>query len=394
MASLNAAAECGCNPKRSAASSATQKSKAPKTSRHGAFAGTRADSFLDQDDFQHMGPSSLEELFYSPVRFLERLQEEDSGAPRRLVKNFGCLSFYSHYSGCNADYVALTHVRDGLKELGMPAPDVLHLHACDIAKGPLQLLSSMSPPPKHIFMDMHDRLPRNVLKVEEILPAAKAAVDQRQFEEAAKKYAEIDGKRKQFHQGLDRSAKLMGHCVLHNRKCPAREPPPPEKWLTLSSSGVICKDWSPFGKKLGCAGPSSRELSHWRRESLFLLHPILVVECSTGLPLEVAKEGLDDAYAWTELVLQPTWFGCPISRERKFFVGLLRGKVSLAKELSTQAVVTCFGRSSTFRRLQRGLAWQSRTLRPESHQNWELSHANVGMLKPVLQPSTSKVDAG
>ena len=292
-----------------------------------SFAGTRADSFLDIEESTHTGPKDMEELYCSnctPLRYLQRMLDERKEGFETLLENYPRVCFYSHFSGCNTDYVALHHIGVGLRRLGhsMPVPE--HVHACDISRGALTVLKEMTPGPRHVFRDMHARLPASVRDAVATVwhrPVGAAAGDP----DLPERFEGVDCiHRRYFLQEFD--VHSTAYCVKHDAQCavyPQADSLAPGS-IVLASAGVICKDWSSYGSRRGLAGESGREFSCWKWEAATLSHPLLVIECSPNLTLECISQGLEQ-YQWQSVVLQPQWFGVPVARERRFSIGVLQG---------------------------------------------------------------------
>ena len=94
-----------------------------------------------------------------------------------------------------------------------------------------------------------------------------------------------------------------------------------DKWLLWHSSGVICVDWTNYGRRRKEGGPSSREFALWKYETKALAPGVIVVECSEHLPLEVISTDLCDHH-WCSAIISPEDLGMPVMRRRRFSIGL------------------------------------------------------------------------
>ena len=117
----------------------------------------RADSFLDVVDagggaatfgvssgasaITEIGPTTTEELLMSPLAFVQMLERKNEIAFRNVTQLIPLLSWHTHFSGVNFDYLSTVFIVEALAIVGVKIQLPEYLHACDIAPPALRALA-------------------------------------------------------------------------------------------------------------------------------------------------------------------------------------------------------------------------------------------------------------
>ena len=191
----------------------------------------KADSFLDLDEALYRGPSSSHELHTFPDIYVQRLVNAKPDSLRRLLTNYNAITFFSHYSGMNADYIALLHGGEALQRAGHHVEPICYKHSCDVSKAALAVLVKMDPGPQHVFRDMNARLSLAVqAHIAHELPPPEAEPEQ--AKEAYKIVASIH--KEYFERQFAEDA--TAHCVRHNAECCLYEDKGPSATLPFAEN--------------------------------------------------------------------------------------------------------------------------------------------------------------
>ena len=90
--------------------------------------------------------------------------------------------------------------------------------------------------------------------------------------------------------------------------------------ICIAIAGMVCKDWSIRGSRMGFLGPSFLPWICWIREMLILLPVIIIAECTTLFDHETFAAAVACHYTLVSLVFSPTDVGMPVERIRKYMV--------------------------------------------------------------------------
>ena len=115
----------------------------------------RADSFLDvvgggaatfgvssgASAITEIGPTTTEELLMSPLAFVQMLERKNEIAFRNVTQLIPLLSWHTHFSGVNFDYLSTVFIVEALAIVGVKIQLPEYLHACDIAPPALRALA-------------------------------------------------------------------------------------------------------------------------------------------------------------------------------------------------------------------------------------------------------------
>ena len=114
------------------------------------------------------------------------------------------------------------------------------------------------------------------------------------------------------------------HCYRHEQACPALvyQSGGRTVMVKVNIAGVNCYDWSTMGLLKQWLGSGTKVFLCWLRERYFAQEEIVVVECVWLFDFEGMEELTQDLYSWVVLDLSPVNLGLPISRRRKYMVGL------------------------------------------------------------------------
>ena len=291
-----------------------------------------------QHHHQLEAPASLEEAFSWPARYCQVLPPEAKNIMSRLAagcKHGGGLWLSTHYSGVGCSETMADEI---LTEFCRPASATesrsaqqkrMHVyHACDIDPVCLNALQSHTAPTAaaHLFIDIKSRYPPQAIQeLERLLKTlqkghARATAKQRrelgeQFQSAASSILQK--------HGLSEEA----FCIRHRRKCPIYDVDGKRVrrhgGIIGNMSGPTCTDYSvqnhehPQG-----LGASNLVWACWgeerRARAANFQEDWIFHECVPGLPASQRLHELCPDHALFSWVLDPTQFGVPIHRRRRY----------------------------------------------------------------------------
>ena len=205
------------------------------------------------------GPTCLRDVFLWPEHMLEMLEKK--GLLQNLhAKAETGLNIYTDWSGLGMPESTFLMINDTLAQRGEPSIPVVNIRATDFNPLCQRVLSAYSSSrPKHLFNDIHERVPANVLQ---------QMMSMTQQAQARLKQAHIPGKKLNVEmrdhlgeqlvfdmcnilKGVDFTA-LRCHCSLHESLCPiwGHEQDLLNGALDGAIIGNDCTDWSSVGAQM------------------------------------------------------------------------------------------------------------------------------------------------
>ena len=129
-------------------------------------------------------------------------------------------------------------------------------------------------------------------------------------------------------------------CKKHGTKCPrmpalrSRDAAAAARkigWqiLTLLLAGSACTDFSSYGARQTCAGPTMFFLLVLLRIVIQYQPTVFIHENVCSFPTELLREVLHECYDVDDMLTSPTECGFPIDRKRKYCLCMLRCAVRL-----------------------------------------------------------------
>jgi site-specific DNA-cytosine methylase len=118
-----------------------------------------------------------------------------------------------------------------------------------------------------------------------------------------------------------RSARDTSWCVVHNKLCPI-------VGTDVHIAGTPCPDFSPAGPRTGAAGRTIKYFAAWCASVRRADHTCVIHENSGKFPVALLEATLGDKYVIQSSVVNPSEFGWPTRRERRWTVLLHRIRVS------------------------------------------------------------------
>ena len=132
----------------------------------------------------------------------------------------------------------------------------------------------------------------------------------------------IDGMRDSSGTG-----KSTAWCFKHRTECWAY-PEAPAGSRTGAIAGLICCEWSSMGPQWGWLSKDTIVFLEWVNERLRILEDFILAECVPNFDDAMLQELLMLQYhSMTTFVLDPTHFGVPVTRRRKYMVLLRRDRL-------------------------------------------------------------------
>ena len=200
-----------------------------------------------------------------------------------------------------------------------------------------------------MFSDMLARLPMSLQKEIKRGPATSLKERQKDVRKACAARDAYDGigKLMSAHYGsmTDYQREQCRHqCCRHGRLCPVFEKPSTGR-LLFHSAGLVCRDFSTAGMRMGMAGPSALLFKAWKHETIMMNPAFILTECAESPDLPTVSSEFPERYVWATVVLDPTWFGCPARRVRRFCFAYDSSVVAMTEPLTTAGLLHLFGRS-------------------------------------------------
>ena len=87
-----------------------------------------------------------------------------------------------------------------------------------------------------------------------------------------------------------------------------------------SVAGVACTDWTKLGKKMGWLGKTSLSFLQWASERRHGQEAFCIVECVESFDAPMMAELFDGIFEMIDLHINPTMFGDPIERARRYMI--------------------------------------------------------------------------
>ena len=118
------------------------------------------------------------------------------------------------------------------------------------------------------------------------------------------------------------------YCLKHDAMCPL------ETGCSLRVGGTPCQDWSLAGKRQGVQGVQMGPLMAFGAKSQHVPTPLLVLECTPGLPADVvhAAFGHSHSFQWPlTTVTSPPEVGFSFTSRPRFLVFTAAGKNRLER---------------------------------------------------------------
>lgn len=219
--------------------------------------------------------------------------------------NRGCV-FTSHYSGQGSAEQAAEFLQAALEheqlvdrqagDVGMKAGT-----ACDMSPTCQKVLGSFpdSCRPKHIFGNMEERLPEEILHAFRNLKPSKD-----QYRNDPEAVAEAHSAMDELLQGYFRTAfnsNAVAFCCVHERQCPLYndwvvQSGDAGKPLTVFLAGVSCVDVSTAGLRRRKLGPQHPILRLWYEERRQCQEDLGILECTPEFDVEEANQAIGDLY--------------------------------------------------------------------------------------------------
>eukprot|EP00971_Amphidinium_carterae_P329582 6462146-Amphidinium_carterae.3 len=134
------------------------------------------------DSIRAGGPMNMRERFQWPEAVWAKLT---GGQKDRLIRNLKCMEASSHFSGMGGMEHILAHIVSEVnRHLVTPLDPISSVHVCEIEKSRQAVLKEFVPEhrPRHVFGDLHDRLPRSLQRaVMNEMPGPDASLEVRKW---------------------------------------------------------------------------------------------------------------------------------------------------------------------------------------------------------------------
>ena len=281
------------------------------------------------------GPVDLAEMFAWPLQLKDDFRRAEQGSPGswgRLLEwmNSGVLLF-TQYSGQGSPEQAAAFIERALMHqhfLSSSAHGIRCVEACDLSSHCRSALMAFSEShgPKHVFGDMHLRLPRHVyLAIKDFIPAESDYKMPGPAIEAA--HAQV----KRILLESTQDMFLPGHvaeCFRHGGPCPLFHVSDMKHTrLRMFVAGVTCKDSSRSGLRRHHLGPHFPTLMVWVAERRARREDVGLLECTVGFDSQLIIDLLGDLYETCVFNFGPKDIGWWCDRPRLFMMFFLRSSV-------------------------------------------------------------------
>lgn len=197
------------------------------------------------------------------------------------------------------------------------------IHACDkstVCQTVLAQHESLTAP-KHVFGDMEERLPKEVIRqLDELEPPHDAGTPQK-----VEAYESMHRLLKEKGSNIY-NAKMTAYCHKHRMVCQVWDlpnPKDPARPLIMAVVGPSCVDWTKrrTGKCLGLSGKTARAFWQFLTELEELMPDVIIYENVANFPPSIWDEfghSKGSFYQHLTMVVSPDMLGWPIVRPRRF----------------------------------------------------------------------------
>lgn len=301
----------------------------------------RAREALAQRGPERAGPSTLQQVLDWPDRAWHLIFNGDGGVDRMLNLKRHIrhgINLHTQYSGKGTAEICFQHIKEKIENAGLAMAADLRWKACTAFDKKISAIEVLQ---NHksggaccIFGDFESCMaPAARAHLQTMLPDKDSTLVERQ-----RAYRQLgrwlgENVREVFKD--DQRATCYKHASDHEggcmvwRRCLEGSDRRDSKTIDIWCAGQVCKDVSRRGLMEGFAGPYTRSYKVWvgmvrARRPRVWIHEITV----SHLAEKELRQDLEDLYnIKTMMSLSPSMIGIPVSRDRMYSIGTLRGVV-------------------------------------------------------------------